>query len=277
MDNYSFYKNVCYAISKDKKIALCYIVATHGSTPLKAGAKMMVYEDGKIVGTIGGGALEKKVIENAIECMNKAESKLFTHELLKEHNMCCGGTVELFIECILPKKKLLIFGAGHVGKTLAKYASSFDFNVTIIDDRKDIVNDLKNRKINIFNDNPINFFKENNIDKNTFIVIATYSHDLDREILFNCLNYNYSYIGMIGSKRKALVTKSIFLKKGINIDSLPVKIDMPIGYDIGAKNPEELAIAILAKLIKIKNKNLKQMDDNKYDFKNLMECINEQL
>lgn len=276
MDNYTFYKHVEEAIISKEKIALCYVVSTQGSTPLKTGAKMMVYGNGNTIGTIGGGALEKKVIEDAGECINKEESKLFIYNLL-QYNMCCGGTVEVFIECIFPKKELLIFGAGHVGKALAKYARDFDFNVTVIDDRKEIINNLNIENVTAVNSHPIMFIKETDINENTFIVIATHNHDLDRSILFNCLNYNYLYIGMIGSKRKALVTKKIFLKKGIDIDALPVKIDMPIGYDINAQSPEELSVAILAKLIEVKNQKSNQNTENKNSLKNIIQCINEQL
>ena len=101
--------------------AVCIIVNTKGSTPRKAGAKMIVYENGKLFGTIGGGDLEKKVIENAQTIIASKEPKLFRHDLLHQHGMCCGGTVEIFIEPIMKKNKLYIFGAGHTGQALAKF------------------------------------------------------------------------------------------------------------------------------------------------------------
>ncbi|PJC62692.1 MAG: hypothetical protein CO022_03105, partial [Flavobacteriales bacterium CG_4_9_14_0_2_um_filter_32_27] len=102
--------------------ALCTIIHTKGSTPRKVGAKMLVLIDGSIKGTIGGGNLEKEVIKNALIQLKKNEPKLFKHDLLHQHNMCCGGTVEIFIEPLEKMKRLYIFGAGHTGQALAKFA-----------------------------------------------------------------------------------------------------------------------------------------------------------
>ncbi|MFQ5334796.1 MAG: XdhC family protein, partial [Flavobacteriales bacterium] len=115
--------------------AACTIVATKGSAPLKAGAKMLVLQDASIHGTIGGGNLEKKVIENALKVIKENKPRLFHHELLRQHGMCCGGTVDIFIEPVMPNKKLYIFGAGHVGKAIARHALGLDFDIFVIDDR----------------------------------------------------------------------------------------------------------------------------------------------
>src|SRR5207249_1981971 len=105
-----------------------------GSTPREAGAKMLVYRSGNIFGSIGGGDLEKKVIANALDVLESKTSSTFKHDLLHQHNMCCGGSVEIYIEPIMKKNKLYIFGAGHTGHALAKYAIDFNFDVVLIDD-----------------------------------------------------------------------------------------------------------------------------------------------
>ena len=208
---------------------LCTIIHTKGSSPRKVGAKMLVLADGTIKGTIGGGNLEKEVMKNALIQLKKNEPKLFKHDLLHQHNMCCGGTVEIFIEPIEKMKRLYIFGAGHTGQALAKYALTIDF------DYKKVLPTLP-------------------FDENTFVVILTYEHEIDRDILAYCIKQPYAYLGMIGSQRKIEMTKKMFLDAGIATKKQLEKVNMPIGKTILAETPEEIAISILAELIEIKNK-----------------------
>lgn len=249
----NIYEKILQIINSSDKVALCTITATKGSTPLKAGAKMLVWKDGKIFGTIGGGSLEKKVIENAIELISVLQPQIYTHELLHQHGMCCGGTVEIFIEPIMNKKKLLIFGAGHIGKSLAKYASDFDFKTTMIDERDEIFDGFHSEEITIANTSHRNFFKSAKFDDNSFVVICTHNHSYDREILAHCLKQPTAYVGMIGSIRKVKVTRKMFLANSVAVEEELDKVDMPIGFDIGGKTPNEIAISILAKLISVKN------------------------
>jgi xanthine dehydrogenase accessory factor len=236
-----------------RKAALCVVVRTSGSTPRKIGAKMLVYETGMISGTIGGGNLEKKVIDQAVKQVEFNESKTFEHRLLQEHQMCCGGTVEVYIEPIQATSRLYIFGAGHTGKALIKLTSRFDFETTIIDDRKeylDSITELNSKSMLID-------FKQGlahlNFDQNTFIVILTYDHALDRKILAHCLKQPRAYLGMIGSKRKIALTKKMFLKNELATEQELESVDMPMGININAEGPHEIAVSILAKLIEVKN------------------------
>ena len=235
------------------KAALCLIVKTKGSTPRKVGSKMIVLEDGKIFGSIGGGNLEKKVIANALTQINKNEPKLFQHDLLHQHNMCCGGTVEIYIEPIEKMNKLYIFGAGHTGEALAKLACNLDFDVYLIDNREDYLN-----QINISNINKL-FVDFNQIlpslpfSNSTYIAILTYEHEIDREILSHCIKQPHAYLGMIGSKRKIELTKKMFVEGKIATKKELEGVDMPIGIDISSQTPEEIAISIIAKIIKFKN------------------------
>jgi xanthine dehydrogenase accessory factor len=235
------------------KAALCIIVQTKGSTPRKVGAKMIVKEDEKIIGTIGGGNLEKKVIENALFQIKKNEPKLFKHDLLHQHNMCCGGSVEIYIEPIKKMNRLYIFGAGHTGKALAKFANQLDFDIYVIDDRKEYIDDIEIEGINKLNLDYKKVLPSLPFDKNTYIVIMTYEHAHDRDILGYCINQPHTYLGMIGSKRKVELTKKMFKEGKLASKTSLDKIDMPMGYNIGAESPEEIAISILAKLIEIKN------------------------
>jgi len=214
---------------------------------------MIVFEDGKIAGTIGGGELEKSVIKNALEQIKKKESKLFRHDLLHQHSMCCGGTVDVFIEPIMKKNKLYIFGAGHTGQSLARYAVDFDFETVLIDDRKEYLDACAIENVNKMN---LPFGQSLTLlpfDENTFICIMTYSHEIDRDILANCVKKPHAYLGMIGSQRKVEVTKKMFHDAKIGSADELNGIDMPMGIDIGAEGPDEIAISILSKIIKIKN------------------------
>jgi len=214
---------------------------------------MIVFEDGSIKGTIGGGDLEKKVIDEAIEVINKHEASIFKHDLLRQHGMCCGGVVEIFIEPIVKIKRLFIFGAGHTGQALAKFANDTGFDVFLIDDRKEYIDQCNIEGISKMNLEHTAALQALPFDKNTYVVITTYSHQIDRDILAYCVKKPWAYLGMIGSKRKVQMTKKMFIDSKIGSEEDLNKIHMPIGIDIDAETPEEIAISILAELVKIKN------------------------
>lgn len=247
------YNKIAEILKKSTKTALCTIVATSGSTPLKAGAKMLVFEDGTIFGTIGGGKLEKATIENALSVIAKNEPKLFNHELITQHDMCCGGKLEIYIEPIMQAKKLLIFGAGHVGKAIVKHSLSLDFDITVVDCREGIFTDWDfdgfQKVIAPFDQ----ILPTLTYDDSTFIIITTYDHAFDRDILSFCMKKPHFYLGMIGSKTKVSRTREMFASDGIATPEELEKVDMPIGLDINAKTADEIAISIIAKLIKVKN------------------------
>ncbi len=218
---------------------------------------MIVFENGKIHGTIGGGELEKSVIKNAVEQIKKKEPRLFRHDLLHQHSMCCGGTVDVYIEPIMKKNKLYIFGAGHTGQSLAGYALDFDFEIVLLDDRKEYLDACKEEGINKMHLPFPQALPILPFDENTFVCIMTYSHEIDRDILAFCLKKPHAYLGMIGSQRKVEVTKKMFADAGLGSLIELEHIDMPMGINIGAEGPEEIAVSILSKLIEIKNVKLK--------------------
>ena len=123
----SFFFKLAEWENSDDEGAICTIVKTTGSTPRKVGAKMLVYEDASIFSSIGGGTLEMKVIKDALAVMKTGKAQIFEHALVQDHGMCCGGSVDIFIEPLVKRKKLYIFGAGHIGKALASFARDLDF------------------------------------------------------------------------------------------------------------------------------------------------------
>jgi len=250
----SIFEKISEIENSTQLAVLCTVVNTKGSTPQKAGAKMIVCDSGKIFGTIGGGSLEKKVIENALTVIQKKKPAIFSHALVHDHGMCCGGTVEIFIEPIVNKKKLYIFGAGHIGKALAKFSSELDFGVTLVDERDDAFDNLKIKGCSLINKKHKRATKELDFDKNTFVCVITHNHAYDREIVSYCAKQPHAYLGMIGSERKVEVAKKTF--KAGNILSLKEmkNIDWPMGVNIKVQSPEEIAIAILAKLIDVRSR-----------------------
>lgn len=250
----SIYQKIIEIENSSIKAAVCTIVNTRGSAPRKKGTKMIVYSNGSIYGTIGGGALEKKVIEQAQEVLKQNEPQTVVHNLVSELAMCCGGTVELFIEPIVNKKKLYIFGAGHIGKALAKYATTLDFEVSLIDERYEAFEEDDFRSFTIFNEQHATAIEKLVFDENCFVVILTHNHNYDREILALCSKKPHQYIGMIGSERKVAIAKKNMVASNILNDDELNKIDMPIGIAIEAITPQEIAISIVAKLIDVRNK-----------------------
>ena len=249
----NIYDEILKQSSNSDKAALCIIVQTKGSTPRKVGAKMIVKEDGSITGTIGGGNLEKKVIENALKQLNENEPKLYKHDLLHQHSMCCGGSVEVYIEPIQKMKKLYIFGAGHTGNALANLAKGLSFDTYVIDDRKEYLDEMKVEGVNKMNLDYKKVLPSLPFDNDTFIVIMTYEHAYDRDILAYCIKQPHAYLGMIGSKRKVEITKKMFKEGKLASKTELDAVDMPMGMNINADGPEEIAVSIMAKLISVKN------------------------
>ena len=240
-------------VKSGKKAALCIIVETKGSSPRKTGSKMIVFEDGTQEGTIGGGSLELRVIEDAIQVIKKSKALKFKYDLGDDLSMNCGGSAEVYIEPILPQHQLYIFGAGHIGKVLAKYAPDFGFAVTLIDNRKGIENSIDQDNITLDTRNYSNAAKEINFNDQSYIVIVTPKHKYDEEILEIVAKKSAAYIGMIGSKNKVAKAKERILKEKVLTKEELNKIDMPIGIKFNAQTPEEIAISILAKMIDVKN------------------------
>ncbi len=233
--------------------ALCIVVGTSGSTPRKEGAKMIVYADGTIYGTIGGGSIEKEVAEKALKLIASGKAEKCSFGLEQDLGMQCGGRMEVYIEPINPLFKLFIFGAGHVGKALAGFAKELDFSVTLTDPREDIFEDSAFQQCNCLNKDYFEAITELPFDENTYIVIVTPNHQSDEDILAQVAIKAHAYLGMIGSERKVATLKKRFLQENILSKEQLDSIDMPIGIKFKAETPQEIAISILAKMIDVRN------------------------
>jgi xanthine dehydrogenase accessory factor len=250
-------ENIRQIKAAGKRAALCIIVDTKGSSPRKAGSKMIVYEDKSIEGTIGGGSLEMKVMEDAPNVIVSGIPKKFSYNLEDDLGMHCGGYAEVYIEPILPDEQLYIFGAGHVGKALADLASQFGFEITLVDPREEIIKGFVGKSYKFIQQDFVEAAKELAIGSNAFIVITTPKHKYDEDVLAVCAKKSSAYVGMIGSKNKVALAKKRFLEGNILTQEEIDRVDMPIGIKFNAQTPEEIAVSILAKLIDVKNSKIK--------------------
>lgn len=235
---------------------LCLVVETKGSTPRKAGSRMLVFPDGSVNGSVGGGSVEREVIRIALEVMGKGIPEKRTFQLESDLEMHCGGYMEVFIEPVNPAPKLYVFGAGHIGRAIVRYARDFGFTVTVIDHREGIFRDTLFAGCTILNQDYFTAIGTLSFDQLTYCVIVTPKHEFDEQILGTVAHLEHAYIGMLGSERKVAVARKHFLEAGTLTEGQLDAIDMPIGIPFHAETPEEIAISILAKLIDVKNRRM---------------------
>lgn len=233
--------------------ALCTVIDTQGSTPRKAGAKMIVFADGKVQDTIGGGSIEKEVIDQAIRLITEGKPGRFSFNLKDDLGMHCGGKMEVFIEPIVRLQHLFIFGAGHIGKALASFARELEFSVSVIDPRPEMFDNESFAGCSCIVREFIDAAENLSFSHADYIVIVTPKHISDEDVLAKVALKPHRYVGMIGSGRKVALLKKRFLEENILTAEVLDSIDMPIGLKMNAETPQEIAVSILAKLIDVRN------------------------
>lgn len=242
------FEHIARSIEERKQFIICTVVHTKGSTPLKSGARMLIYADGTTVGTIGGGNIEYEAIREASRRLTNLVTGAIEYQL-PNLDMCCGGSMTLFFEPVPRTKQLIIFGAGHVGSLVAFYAQKLEFNTILIDSRNNILQEADAGEA-IKLHQPYEVVKSNiTCDEDTYIVICTHLHQYDRNLLRYFITQPHAYLGMIGSKRKVLVTRKLFLNESVCTEQQLDRVDMPMGYDIGRNLPAEIALGIVAKMV----------------------------
>jgi xanthine dehydrogenase accessory factor len=249
----NFYSYLHQLLLENKEAVLCIITGTTGSSPRKAGSKMLVFPDRKIIGTIGGGSIEFQAISDAIEVLKNGTPLRKNYKLEEDLAMHCGGTVEVYFEPIKSSLDLYIFGAGHIGRVVARYALDFGFRVTIFDQREEIFKEFDFSPYRCVCEEFYAAIEKADFSENTFCVIVTPKHEYDERIVMKLARKPFGYLGMIGSQRKvAEVKKNMLEKEGFEQPEID-RIDMPIGIKFNAETPEEIAVSIIAKLIDVKN------------------------
>ena len=244
-------------INKGETIALVTVVETKGSTPREAGAKMVVGKDGLIAGTIGGGITEAKVIKETKQAMKEGKGRFLVYHLTKEaaaldEGAICGGDMKIFVDVLQPKEEVLIFGAGHIAVYVSRIAKMVGFKVTVIDSLKEFANQDRFPEVDeIIADDTKKALRHLNIASSTYIIVITRGHLKDEEVLASVIRSNAAYIGMIGSSKKNATVFQNLEEQGISKDEL-TKVHAPIGIDIKAQTPEEIAVSIIAEIIQVR-------------------------
>lgn len=246
------------ALQRGDEVALVTIVSSTGSTPQRVGAKMLVYEDGRTVGTIGGGCYENEAFWKAREAIKTRKPLKLKFDLnddfAQETGLVCGGQMEVFVEPVEPSPELFIFGAGHVGYFVAKMAHEVGFHVHVVDDREKFANTERfGEGIRVVVDHIPTWLESHQLPPTAYAVVVTrgHTHDLDAmRVLAGAKSLRY--VGLIGSKAKVKRIFDALREEGLAADALK-GIHAPIGLDIGAITPQEIAVSIVAELIAVKH------------------------
>jgi xanthine dehydrogenase accessory factor len=253
----NIYSAILEAQSKGITCALCTVIKSSGSVPRHESSKMLVYLDGRFVGTIGGGEMESRVIEAAKSIARSGEAKIFEYNLVDPKQGdpgVCGGTVEIFIEPINPPATVLIIGAGHVGRATAHLAKWLGFRVIVADDRSDLASpDWIPNADQYVTGSIAQQLDQIKINSQTYILCLTRGVKIDVETLPTLLNTDAAYIGVIGSRRRWQTALKELRGKGVSEEKLK-RVHAPIGLELNAETPEEIAISIMAEVVMIRNK-----------------------
>lgn len=241
------------------RAALATIIARKGSTPRKDAAKMLIYEDGRQMGSIGGGCMEAEVCREAMMALRSERPKLlsfdFTEEDAEESALLCGGVMEVYVEPILPDPTLFIFGAGHVGQAVASIARTLGFKIAVVDDRIKYANSERFPQADDFYVNSWEeVFASLPVNDSSYLLIATRGHKYDLSCLRYAIQTPARYIGLLGSRRKTKLLYEALEREGIDPACFQ-RVFAPVGLEIGSETPEEIAVSIAAELVAVR-KNL---------------------
>jgi xanthine dehydrogenase accessory factor len=262
--NQEVFAAVAEALERGELAALVTIVSTTGSTPQRVGAKMLVFADGRMVGTIGGGCYENDAFWKAREAIKNRRPQVIHYELsddfAQETGLICGGQMDVYIEPIEPSPELYVIGAGHVGYHLARLADEVGFRVHVVDDREKFANRERfpNAAEIVAEDIP-SWIARTAIPPHAYVVIVTRGHTNDLEALRALAPRELRYLGLIGSRAKVARIYDQLVSDAMPAELLK-NVHAPIGLDIGAVTPQEIAVSILSELIAVKHGKMRSRD-----------------
>jgi xanthine dehydrogenase accessory factor len=242
------------ALGRGDSVALVTVVRSQGSTPQRAGAKMLVWADGRTVGTIGGGCYENDAFWKAREAIASGRPQLLHYELnddfAQENGLICGGRMDVHIDPLAPSPRLFIIGAGHVGFQLAKLATDIGFRIHIVDDREKFANTERFPGADVVVEPIPEWLHRAEIPATSYVVVVTRGHQHDLDAMRALAARDLKYLGLIGSRAKVARIYDALLEEGMPPECLQ-RVHAPIGLEIGAVTPAEIAISILAELIAV--------------------------
>lgn len=246
------YRELDQIIEAQRAAALCVIVRASGSVPRGEGSKMIVYPDGKFSGTIGGGELEQRVIAVAQDVIQSGEPQIVEYAMVDPQRGdpgVCGGQLEVYVEPILPQATLMVVGAGHVGLKVAELAKWLGFAVVVSDDRAEFIEGEEVKSLGKIHHGPMTDLVEAfPIHERTYLVLTTRNAEIDAAGLPALLRTEAAFIGVIGSRRRWGVAREKMLSAGVEAELID-RVYSPVGLELNAETPEEIAVSILSQII----------------------------
>ena len=250
MEDLTIYEEMLAQARSGNPVALATVVESSGSAPRKAGAKMLVRPDGSTLGTVGGGRVELETMAAALAALKSGQPSLIPIPLVPDNGHVCGGRITIYVEPVLPPARLLVVGAGHVGRALATAARFAGFRVTVTDDRPDFATAAQVPDADVIHPGAYAALPGPlTVDAGTFVVIATAGFEGDFTAVRALLRTPARYIGVIGSKRKRETLMQTLLAEGYTPEALS-RLTIPVGLPIAAETPEEIAVSIVSQLIR---------------------------
>lgn len=253
----TIYEEIQAALQRGERVAVASVVKTIGAAPCAVGSKMLVHADGTTSGSLAGPKTDTRVVQQALQAIHEGHTYT-THIHLDadqgEAVGSCGATLEVFFEVLRPEPRLIIAGAGYVAQALARQAVQLDFRIIVVDDRRDMTDSQTfSDKVQLtFGEIP-QTLRELAPDEASWIVIVTRGHHLDKDALRAALETKTAYVGMIGSPSKVKQIFRDLLKEGIAAERL-AQVHAPIGLDLGAETPDEIALSIAAEIVMLRKK-----------------------
>jgi len=259
----SIYQALSETEKNNESAALCTVISSQGSTPRHVGSKMLVHPDGHFIGTVGGGELENRVLDEARMAIAEGRARILKYSMVDPSRGdvgVCGGTVEVFVEPILPAPMVVVIGTGHVGKAVVHLAKWLGFRVAVSDDREEFCTPESVPGADAYYPVPMDKLAESlKVTRRTYLVVTSRGSNVDAEGLPGLLDSEAAYIGVIGSKRRWLTTVAALKEKGVS-DAKIAKVHSPMGLELNAETPEEIAVSIMAEILMLRDQGTgKQM------------------
>jgi xanthine dehydrogenase accessory factor len=247
------FRDIAALEEQGRRFVLATVIAASGSTPQKPGAKLLVLETGELRGTIGGGAIEKQIIDAALTLLADptAEVRTLDTHLTHDLGMCCGGRMTVFLEKSQAVPLVVLFGAGHVAQAVALAAHHAGFRVSVVDERAEWLTAERFPHAERRLESPEDVARTLSASATTFCCVVTHDHPLDQRCVAQLLPRGWAYLGVIGSERKAARFRQRLEADGFTPEQL-ARLECPMGVDIAALTPSEIAVSIVARLIAVR-------------------------
>jgi xanthine dehydrogenase accessory factor len=242
---------VLEVLASGQRGALATVVRVRGSTPQEPGARLLLRPDGTTLGTVGGGAIELVVLQALTRVQQTGQTEMVSRSLGYDLGMCCGGQMDIFVEPIEGAPRLWLLGAGHVAKALAELARGVGFDVRVVDEREELNTEERFPRCQRILRDAAELVARQSFDERDWVIISTHDHQLDERALELALGQKPRYIGLVGSRRKLFrIVDRIRARSAGELDL--DRLFCPVGLDLGAVGPDEIAVSIVAELIALR-------------------------